>query len=42
MSSLYGNDHGVMNPLRLPYDREEQQDNELEGIEKQIMFDSSN
>ena len=41
MSSLHGNDHGVMNPLHLPYDGEEQQDNELEGIEKQIMFDSS-
>ena len=40
MSSLHGNDHGVMNPMHPPFDGEEQQDNESEGIEKQTTFDS--
>ena len=35
MSSLHGDDC-ITNPMHLPHDGEEQQDNELKGIEKQI------
>ena len=39
MSSLHGDDC-ITNPMHPPFDGEEQQDNELRGIEKQTTFDS--